>query len=405
MNPNRDTDRKFRAWLDLMPDEAPDRAITAVHQAVEATPQLRRPLIPALRRFSSMNRAIYAAAAAVTIAVVAGGALLLKPGGNTGGPPSPSPTGTAPTQSTTPALVPESLRATWIAQAGPAPTPGSPAPLLRLIISAAGGQASVVDAGAPSFVSNVAATQTGEIAFTSSDTTGGCQIGDLGRYGFALGADGAVTGSDGTTLALTLVADTCAARSAALNRAWVHAIDAPSTGGRGISTAFAPKFLVTLPRADYSPQNTTDWVTITSATPDRTLIVVKNPVGWADPCSSTGGAKLPVAPTIKAFTAYLRTLPGFTVNSADLQIDGRPAAHLTIPSVQTADCPGNRVNEWSGVADVSGGWHLSQGETDVLTLIEVNGDLILVQWLGNGVTSEEELALLATLHFTDTLPQ
>ena len=43
MTTTRDPDRILRAWLDLMPDEAPDRAIAAVLQAVERASQARRP--------------------------------------------------------------------------------------------------------------------------------------------------------------------------------------------------------------------------------------------------------------------------------------------------------------------------------------------------------------------------
>ena len=40
MTESRNPDRLIRAWLDLMPDEAPDRVVSAVLQAVEATPQV-----------------------------------------------------------------------------------------------------------------------------------------------------------------------------------------------------------------------------------------------------------------------------------------------------------------------------------------------------------------------------
>jgi hypothetical protein len=207
-------------------------------------------------------------------------------------------------------------------------------------------------------------------------------------------------------LALTVVDDRCAARAAALDRAWVHAIDADNNGGRGVSTAFAPMFLITLPPAGYVAAGNSDSLTLTSTTPDRTLLAVRNPVGRATPCSSTGGAKLPIAPTIKAFTAYMRTLPGFTVQSAALQIDGHPAVLLTIPSILTADCPSHRVVEYTtGAGDGSAGWFLTQGDTDVVYLVEVNGNLILLQWLGAGVTRAEEQALLATMRFTETLPR
>jgi peroxiredoxin len=101
----------------------------------------------------------------------------------------------------------------------------------------------------------------------------------------------------------------------------------------------------------------------------------------------------------------MRTLPGFTVQSSDVQIDGKPAVLLTIPSAQTDDCASHRVREWTTAgSDVGGGWLLRQGDTDKLYLVEVDGGLVLLQWLGAGVTSAEELGLLSTVHFTDTVP-
>ena len=44
MTTERDFDRLARAWLELAPDEAPDRVIAAVLQAAETTPQMRRRL-------------------------------------------------------------------------------------------------------------------------------------------------------------------------------------------------------------------------------------------------------------------------------------------------------------------------------------------------------------------------
>ncbi len=402
MSGPRDPDRLLRAWLDLMPDEAPDRIMSAVLQATESMPQVRRPLALAFRRFPQMNRVTYAAAAAVVVAVLASGALLFRPSVNIGGPPTPS-----PAQSATPAPLaqaPESLRSAWVADAGPTASPGSPSSLFRLVINAA--RASVFDAGVESLISLPGLNQSGELELVSTSSVGGCQLGDLGRYRFAFGSDGTEPGSEGTQLALTVMADACAARQAALERPWVHAIDADSGGGRGVATAFSPMFLITLPPAKYVARVGLDSMEAVSTTPDRTLYAVHNPVGWTDPCAATGGSKRPIDPTIAAFTAYLRTLPGFTVQSSDLQIDGHPAVLLTIPSIQTADCPSGRVNEWtSSDPSDTNGWLLRQGDTDVVYLVEVNGSLVLLQWLGAGVTTEEEQALFATVRFTDTLPR
>ena len=43
MTQERGFDRIARAWLEAGPNEAPDRAISAVLAAIETTPQLRRP--------------------------------------------------------------------------------------------------------------------------------------------------------------------------------------------------------------------------------------------------------------------------------------------------------------------------------------------------------------------------
>jgi hypothetical protein len=350
-------------------------------------------------RHTAMNRLAYAAAAIAVVAVLAGGALLFKGAPGNGGPPSPSPTTTS-----TPALAPASLRSSWLASSGPAASAGTTGSFLQLVISAGGDRLSVSDGDLASLDSSPIAGPTTELDIVSTGTAGGCQVGDIGRYGFAFGTDGSVPDSDGTRLALTVKSDACAARSTMLSRGWIHA--AGGNGGRGIATGFMPMFLITLPPAVYSADRGTDSISVNSTTPDRTLIAVKNPVGFTDPCAPQGGAKLPVAPTIKAFTAYMRTLPGFTVQSTALQIDGHAAVHLVIPSTPTDSCAGGRVLEWKASADAgTGGWLLRQGETDVLYLVEVGNDLILLQWLGTDVTPIEEQALFATVHFTDTLPQ
>ena len=101
----------------------------------------------------------------------------------------------------------------------------------------------------------------------------------------------------------------------------------------------------------------------------------------------------------------MKTLPGFTVQSSNLEIDGKPAVLLTIPSTATDTCPNHKVMEWTaGATGASGGWLLRQGDTDVVYLVEVDGDLVLMQWLGAGVTRAEEQGLLSSVHFTATVP-
>ena len=89
MTTSRDADRILRAWLDLMPDEAPDRTVAAVLQAVETMPQSRRSVLRGPRRSASMNRISLIAVAAVLAAAVVGVALYA--GGAPNNQPAPTP--------------------------------------------------------------------------------------------------------------------------------------------------------------------------------------------------------------------------------------------------------------------------------------------------------------------------
>jgi hypothetical protein len=400
MSATRDPDRILRAWLEQMPDEAPDRAITAVLQATEAAPQAR--VWPGIGPWRpQMNRLSLIAATAVVGLALVGGAMLLTSGHS--GPTQPTPSAAASPTALANAPAPEALQGTWLADLGaPAATANAAAPS-RLVIQAGG--LSVYTDGAETFVGRSVAGASGEFAFAASTASNGCQAGDVGRYRYALGTDGTTPNSDGTILRLTVVADTCAARQAILDRRWVHAIDGAGSGGRGASIAFTPMFMITLPKASYRASMGSGALEVALQTPERTMYAVHNPQGWTDPCSASGGTKRTLAPTIAAFTAYLRTLPGFTVQSTDLKIDNDPAVRLVVPSAKTADCASNRVNEWTTSDPAnSGGWNLHQGETDVLYLVEVKGGLVLLQWLGPDVTAEEEQALFSTIHFIDALP-
>lgn len=396
MNAPRDPDRRINAWLELMPDEAPDRVIAAVQQAVERVPQVRRPLALAVWRLPHMNRLILVAAAIV--AVVGASLYVLRPSSNVGGQPSPSPTLPSPA----PATLPSSIRSTWLADAGPIEGLGTTATRLRLVVLGDGtGLHVTIDQGiAPrdALPSKPIGGTAAEIDIASTIDKSGCTGGEVGRYAITVSPDGLF-------LTLTAISEDCGSRFEALSRTWVRAVDGASEGGRGIVAQFDPAMLITLPAASYVSQPAPDAATITSVSPDRTFIAVKNPAGFAAPCSTDGGTKLPVAHTISAFSTYLDGLPGLAVQSQPLTIDGHPAAHLTIPVAVTADCPGGRVFEWAqGDVASTGGWFIRQGDTDVVYLVQVGSDLYLLQWLGAGVTPAEELSVLSTVHFLSGLP-
>jgi len=175
-------------------------------------------------------------------------------------------------------------------------------------------------------------------------------------------------------------------------------------GGRGVVAAFEPAFLITLPEASYEASVGSGWASVVSGVPERTLFAVRNPLAVTDPCS-TGHLSADVAyKTIDAFTAYLGTLPGLTVESSPMVIGGYSAAELIVPSVQTADCASHRVYEWKAprLSDQAA-WFLNQGDTDIVYLVEYGRDIILLQWLGADVTTDEARALFATVRFDDKL--
>lgn len=408
MTTTRDPDRRLQAWLDLMPDEAPDRVISAVLQATEHAPQTRDLLGPALRRFSPMNRVSLAAAAAVILAVVAGGALFFKPGSDIGGPmPSPTPTPQpTPVATLAPGTTPEALRSVWVANA---PT-GPAGALLTLTIDAS--VISVLDAGSESVLARAATGSDGEFAFVAPDSNHGCQSGDVGRYSFAFGGPADDTAAGDLLLALTATSDACAARQAILERSWTRAFTSGFVGGRAVAIDFDPMFMVTLPAGAYDVTGSgPDALMVESPTEGGApgaFVATRNPAGFSEPCSETGGSKLQLAHTVDAFAAYMASLPGFTVERADVEIGGLPAVHLTVPTTITADCPraDHRVLEWSTSAvTFPVNWQLTQGEvTDSIYLVEVGSDLYLFQWLRPTVDEQVEMSVLSTLTFIDTIP-
>ena len=77
MTTDRDFDRLARAWLELGPDEAPDRVIAAVLQAADTMPQVRRRVAwPTWRPFP-MNRLLVLAGTVVLLVALVGGGVLI----------------------------------------------------------------------------------------------------------------------------------------------------------------------------------------------------------------------------------------------------------------------------------------------------------------------------------------
>ena len=111
MTHERDFDRLARAWLELAPDEAPNRVVAAVLQAAEATPQVRRRVAwPTWRPFSMNRLSLAAGAVAITVIFVGGAFLLSRQPEATGvgvsATPSPTAVPSASSVSPNPAVPP-----------------------------------------------------------------------------------------------------------------------------------------------------------------------------------------------------------------------------------------------------------------------------------------------------------
>ena len=410
MSATRDPDRIFRAWLESMPSEAPDRAIAAVLQATEAAPQVRAWPLVGRWRSNQMNRLSLIAATAVVALALVGGAVYLA-GNNSVPVATPTPSAAAtPTPLATLGVgtAPAALRSTWVANA-PA---GSAASLLKLEIQPS--LITVTDAGSEAVVARALAGADGELAFAASDSNHGCQKDDLGRYTFAFARPASDPAAGDMQLGLTATADACATRQAVLERTWTRAFTNGFKGGRAIAIDFDPMFMVTLPTGNYNVSVAgKDALMVegpNSGDAPGAFVATRNPTGYSDPCSEKGGSKVPLAHTVDAFAAYMDSLPGFSVQRTNVTIGGYPAVHLTVPTKITADClspnNGHRVIEWStSDPTFQVHWVLGQGDaTDTMYLVEVGSDLYLFQWLTPTVNEALEMSVLSTVQFIDKIP-
>ena len=214
MTDERNFDRLARAWLDLMPDEAPDRTIAAVLQAVETAPQVRSPWRWLTRRFPNMNRLLMPAAiAAAAVVAVGGGLWLSRSEGPSIGAPSPTPSPSASPSGASPsaAITPEELRYPWLGEVVEAP--GLPSGRDRSILQIGPSTVELDTDPFPAASSDVTSAEAGVLRFVARDSNGGCTSGDVGVYAWSLSPKG-------TQLQLTATEDSCEARRAAFDGEW-----------------------------------------------------------------------------------------------------------------------------------------------------------------------------------------
>jgi hypothetical protein len=401
MTTQRDADRILRAWLDLMPDEAPDRAVAAVLQAVETTPQRRRRIAFGPRRSTSMTRfALIAAAAALGVALL-GGALLV------GGRPStiaptpapatiPSPPAPSPTVAPTPA--PEALRANWLADAAGQSILGDGTGLIRLVVSANGASAwMLAPSGNEAGRSTVHSAAPDILELSLDRERPGCAAGAVGRYRWS------VT-DDRLHLTLEAIEDECAARAEAMGRTWTRTHVGASDGGTAVVPDVGPLFQVTLPAGSYTTRPMTDAQEIFDQPRDYILYAWKNPQGFASPCTMRD--RYPWEPGAQAFVDYIDQSDAFTnVRTEATTVGGYPAIHLQFESVDSyAPCPDAEWLMQLVPKDMpEGEWHIGFGEPDSYYVVDHPDATMLFQVLPVGDASEADV--MQSIQFLEGLPK
>ncbi|HEY6570882.1 MAG TPA: hypothetical protein VIZ22_11345 [Candidatus Limnocylindrales bacterium] len=400
MTKDRDFDRIARAWLDLMPDEAPDRTVAAVLHAVDATPQVRRTWGRLTWRSIAMNRTAFVLGAAA-IVVAAGALVMLRTGptSNVGSPPTPSATiPPSPSPAGAAAPVPGELQAIWMGEHRDlvAPDAGSLIEFRENTFAHAQSAGSSVQL----LQSTAAATGDRQLRLVSAAAGDGCEQGDIGTYSWSLNPSG-------RNLTVTHELDACQARADAIaGDWWLMGCTTPDDNCLGALDAgtFSSQFITPRlkPGESWSPvfgaltytvpdgwANASDWPEsfelvpaselppIDEANRRRHINLLTRPSAMTQdkPCSDM--VEPGVGRTIDDIVTWLGTVPGLiTTAPTAITIDGHPGQWLDVRLDPAWDktCDGG-----SGpmVAYLNPGIAISSDERERVLLVDLGDDDVI----------------------------
>lgn len=423
MSTERDFDRIARAWLELDPTEAPDRAIAAALDAIDRTPQIRRPVRWPRWRPATMNRLPLLVALAGIIIVLfagllfsAGGLPTTSPSPDATGSPSVAPTAAPSTSGAPPAtVVPEAMEGGWVAASrGTVFEEPDVTTIIFGIITDAGPDVGFrVDRPgfSPSMQSTVEPIGSEAIRLVSLDINGGCDPGDVGEYGWAVSADRQwLTVTQRGT-------DDCAARAAVLPGTWQYSLAHDNRGGPGIAGLYDPLFTFTLPSDTYTGIGyaLVDTVQVDAEDSGFTFKAWKDLDGFVDACDLSQG-RIDLDPGIDPFVDYVNSHEGYDVLGVEETIiDGRRAVRLEFTPSADIDldaCFTERsVLQWAPNASPPDfDWHLAGGSVDVV-YVTAFGDATMVFEVGRIVVDGSDgdrivpdQAVLDSIRYLETLP-
>ncbi|HEY4634185.1 MAG TPA: hypothetical protein VIH00_09735 [Candidatus Limnocylindrales bacterium] len=413
MTSERDFDRIARAWLDLGPNEAPDRAVAAVLQAVETTPQVRRPIRWPTWRPTTMTRITLLAVLAGTIAIAIGGLVLV--GGQDGPAPQPAPsTAPSPAAPTTKPL-PEAIWGGWTA-ASRGTEIEDPDTTTILFGPSSLDQWNpgfgLERQGRPRLLGSTVVEETPGVLRITLNTPAlvSCEMRDVGRYRWSLSGDG-------QWLTLEAIEDACPARSAIVTGTWQHNLGYSNEGGPGVAVNFAPYVAFTLPveRWNGNQFGETDTLVLDNGDGSADLRIWKDPDGFVDACDRDAG-RLDLDPGTDAFLAYLRDGRQFSViDETELTVDGRRAVEVEIRLGDAIEGPcapldGNESDRrgillWASHAAQGTFWNGVAGDQWSLVVTEVDGATFLMEIVRqDGSSWPVDRSVVDSIRFVTELP-